>query len=71
MHYTVIARCAAGRRAHEHASVLRALDQALSLAAAGHTDVAIIDGDGRSRSPGALYQALFGPQAAQVQAKAA
>ncbi|GJD37174.1 hypothetical protein [Methylobacterium aerolatum] len=71
MNYTVTARCAAGRRAHGHASLLAALDQALSLAAAGLAEVAIIDGDGRSRTPSALYQALFGPQVAQPQAKVA
>lgn len=71
MNYTVTARCALGRRAHEHASLLKALDQALSLAAAGLTEVVITDGDGRSRTPGALYQTLFGPRPAGHEAKAA
>jgi len=70
VNYIVTARCAAGRRDHRHASLLSALDQAMSLVAAGRSEVAIIDGDGRSRTPGALYQALFGPRAV-VQAKAA
>lgn len=70
MNYTVTARCALGRRDHRHASLLSALDQAMSLAAAGLAEVAIIDGDGRARTPGALYQALFGPRPA-APAKAA
>lgn len=71
MHYTVTARCAAGRRDHRHASLLAALDQAMSLVAAGLSDVAIIDGDGRSRPPGALYQSLFAPLPAGKPAKLA
>jgi len=70
--YTVTARCAVGRRDHRHASLLAALDQAMSLSAAGLAEVAIIDGDGRSVTPGALYRTLFGPRpAAQPTAKAA
>ncbi|MCJ2012019.1 hypothetical protein [Methylobacterium sp. J-076] len=68
MSYTVTARCAVGRRDHLHASVLSALDQAMSLIAAGLSEVAIVDGDGCSRTPGALYQTLFGPRPA-VQAE--
>lgn len=71
MNYTVTARCAAGRRDHGHASLLSALEQALSLAAAGLTEVAVVDGDGRARTPGALYQTLFGPRPAIREAKAA
>ncbi len=71
MNYTVTARCAAGRRAHGHASLLAALDQAMSLVAAGLTEVTVIDGDGRARTPGALYQALFGPRPAGSALKAA
>jgi hypothetical protein len=71
VNYTVTARCAAGRRDHRHATLLSALDQAMSLVAAGLKDVAVIDGDGRSRAPGALYQTLFGPRSAGPEAKAA
>jgi hypothetical protein len=71
VNYTVTARCAVGRRDHGHASLLSALDQAMSLIAAGLTEVAIIDGDGRARTPGALYQALFGPRPAVREPKAA
>lgn len=72
VNYTVTARCTVGRRDHRHASLLAALDQAMSLSAAGLSEVAIIDGDGRSVTPGALYRTLFGPRpAAQPVAKAA
>lgn len=72
VNYTVAARCAVGRRDHRHASLLSALDQAMSLSAAGLSEVAIIDGDGRSVTPGALYRTLFGPRpATQPAAKAA
>lgn len=60
MHFTVSARVAARRFAYQHASVLTALDQGMSLIAAGMADVTITDGSGRTRSPGALYQSLFG-----------
>lgn len=71
MNYTVTARCAVGRRDHRHATLLSALDQAMSLSAAGRSDVAIIDGDGRSVTPSALYSSLFGPRPAVPAAKAA
>jgi len=59
VNYIVTARCAAGRRDHRHASLLSALDQAMSLVAAGRSEVAIIDGDGRSRTPGAEMREPF------------
>ncbi|MCJ2085998.1 hypothetical protein MKK88_08310 [Methylobacterium sp. E-005] len=60
MNFTVSARIAARRFAYQHASVLTALDQGMSLIAAGMADVTITDGNGRTRSPAALYQSLFG-----------
>ena len=59
MNFTVSARLSARRFAYQHASVLTALDQGMSLVAAGLADVTITDGDGRVRTPSALYQALF------------
>ncbi|MCJ2072008.1 hypothetical protein MKK75_24930 [Methylobacterium sp. J-030] len=60
MNFTVSARLAARRFAYQHASVLTALDQGMSLIAAGMADVTITDASGRIRSPAALYQSLFG-----------
>lgn len=59
MNFTVSARLSARRFAYQHASVLNALDQGMSLVAAGLSDVMITDGDGRVRTPAALYQTLF------------
>jgi hypothetical protein len=60
MQFTVTARRSARGYAYQHASVLSALDQGMSLVAAGMSDVTITDGNGRAKSPSALYQALFG-----------
>ena len=60
MQFTVSARNAARRFAYQHASVLNALDQGMSLIAAGMAEVTITDGSGQVRSPAALYQSLFG-----------
>ncbi|MCJ2066301.1 hypothetical protein MKK63_26915 [Methylobacterium sp. J-088] len=60
MNFTVSARVSARRFAYQHASVLNALDQGMSLIAAGMADVTITDGSGRTRSPAALYHSLFG-----------
>ena len=60
MQFTVSARIAARRFAYQHASILNALDQGMSLIAAGMAEVTITDGSGRVRSPAALYQSLFG-----------
>jgi len=64
MNFTVSARIAARRFAYQHASVLTALDQGMSLIAAGMAEVMITDASGRTRSPGALYQSLFATAAA-------
>lgn len=70
MNFTVSARLSARRFAYQHASVLAALDQGMSLIAAGMADVTITDGDGRSRTPAAMYQSLFGAGLAQIQVQA-
>lgn len=70
MNFTVSARIAARRFAYQHASVLTALDQGMSLIAAGMADVTITDGSGQTRSPAALYQSLFGGRANAQQAEA-
>ena len=61
MNFTVSARLSARRFAYQHASVLTALDQGMSLIAAGMADVTITDGSGRARTPAALYRFLFEP----------
>jgi hypothetical protein len=67
MNFTVSAHLSARRFAYQHASVLTALDQGMSLIAAGMADVTITDGSGRARTPAALYRSLFAPsQAAPV-----
>ncbi|MDP4021687.1 hypothetical protein Q8W71_03540 [Methylobacterium sp. NEAU 140] len=65
MNFTVTGRGAAGRYDYRHASALSALDQGLSLLAAGMADVLIVDGCGRARTPAALYQSLFGPASSE------
>lgn len=60
MHFTVTTRLSARRFAYQHASVLTALDQGMSLIAAGMAEVTITDGSGEARTPAALYQSLFG-----------
>jgi hypothetical protein len=64
MSFTVTARLSARRFAYQHASVLNALDQGMSLIAAGMADVKIIDGNGQARTPAAWYQSLFGADVA-------
>lgn len=61
MNFTVSAHLSARRFAYQHASVLTALDQGMSLIAAGMVDVTITDGSGRVRTPAALYRSLFEP----------
>jgi hypothetical protein len=58
--FTVTARVAARRIAFQHISLLNALDQGMSLIAAGMVDVLIADADGLARSPLDLYQHMFG-----------
>ena len=60
MSFTVTARVSARRFAYHHASVLNALDQGMSLFAAGMADVKIIDFDGTARTPADLYRYVFG-----------
>lgn len=60
MSFTVTALVSARRFVYQHASVLNALDQGMSLIAAGMTDVLIADGSGLARTPADLYRALFG-----------
>lgn len=66
MSFTVTARLSARRFTYQHASVLNALDQGMSLIAAGMADVRIADASGRARTPAALYQSLFGAEAVAV-----
>ncbi|CAO4173487.1 hypothetical protein EEDFHM_02302 [Methylorubrum populi] len=73
--FTVNAGTASQTYSWQHGSMLGALEQGLSLMTAGLTDVRIVDSEGRSHSPAALYQRLFGAQptddAAQPRARAA
>ncbi|MEH3116243.1 MAG: hypothetical protein PGN25_01085 [Methylorubrum populi] len=59
----------------QHGSMMSALEQGLSLMTAGMSDVRIVDSEGRSHSPAALYQRMFGQrpaeEAAQPRARAA
>jgi hypothetical protein len=64
MNFTVSARLSARRFVYQHASVLAALDQGMSLIAAGMADVTITDGGGRARTPAAVYRSLFEPGSA-------
>ncbi|MGT2486237.1 hypothetical protein ACU4GA_10230 [Methylobacterium oryzae CBMB20] len=52
MHFTVTARLSARRFAYQHASVLTALDQGMSLIAAGMAEVTITDGSGEDPDAG-------------------
>jgi hypothetical protein len=58
--FTVTARASARRFVYQHTSLLNALDQGMSLIAAGMTDVLIADGSGLGRTPADLYRHLFG-----------
>jgi hypothetical protein len=60
VNFTVTARASARRFAYQHASVLNALDQGMSLIAAGMADVRVVDGSGLARTPADLYRQLFG-----------
>ncbi|MFD0933767.1 hypothetical protein [Methylobacterium trifolii] len=60
MSFTVCARVSARRFVYQHGSMLSALDRGLSLLTAGMSDVQIVDGNGRTQTPAALYQSLFG-----------
>ena len=58
MHFTVTARLSARPFAYQHASVLTALDQGMSLIAAGMAEVTITDRSGEARPPAPLCQSL-------------
>ncbi|MGH1589016.1 hypothetical protein ACRBEV_12435 [Methylobacterium phyllosphaerae] len=66
MSFTVTARESARRFAYQHASLLNALDQGMSLIAAGMADVRIADGRGPARTPADLYRHLFGGSSADT-----
>ncbi|MCJ2049473.1 hypothetical protein [Methylobacterium sp. J-070] len=65
MSFTVTARESARRFAYQHASLLNALDQGMSLMAAGMADVRIADGSGATRTPADLYRHLFGDRSGE------
>ncbi|GJE69867.1 hypothetical protein [Methylorubrum podarium] len=75
MSFTVSAGTASRVYSWQHGSLLTALEQGLSLTTSGLSDVRIVDSEGRSHSPAALYQRMFGPrpadEAAQPRARAA
>jgi hypothetical protein len=60
--FTVSAGTASRNYSWQHGSLLSALEQALSLTTSGLSDVRIVDSEGRSHSPSALYQRMFGPR---------
>ncbi len=66
MSFTVTARESARRFAYQHASLLNALDQGMSLIAAGMADVLIADGSAPARTPADLYRHLFGGSSAET-----
>ena len=74
--FTVSAGTASRNYSWQHGSLLSALEQGLSLITSGLSDVRIVDSEGRSHSPAALYQRMFGgaqpaEEAAQPRARAA
>lgn len=76
MSFTVSAGTASRLYSWQHGSMLSALEQGLSLMTAGMNDVRIIDSEGRSHSPAAFYQRMFGPppvtnEAEPIRARAA
>lgn len=58
--FTVSADTASRVYSWQHGSLLSALEQGLSLTTSGMSDVRIVDSEGRSHSPAALYQRVFG-----------
>ncbi|MCY1643504.1 hypothetical protein [Methylorubrum sp. SL192] len=62
MSFTVSAGTASRVYSWQHGSLLSALEQGLSLTTSGMSDVRIVDSEGRSHSPAALYQRVFGQQ---------
>ncbi|WP_232631289.1 hypothetical protein [Methylobacterium sp. Leaf118] len=71
MSFTVSAGTAPRVYSWQHGSMLSALEQSLSLASTGLSEVRITDSEGRRYSPATLYQALFGPRPAAPAARAA
>lgn len=67
--FTVSAGTASQVYSWQHGSLLSALEQGLSLTTSGMRDVRIVDSEGRSHSPAALYQRVFGGQAAEEAAR--
>ncbi|MGU3538576.1 hypothetical protein [Methylobacterium sp. A54F] len=63
MSFTVSARASLRRLTYQHGSLLSALDQGMTLSAAGMADVRITDRAGRAFTPAALYQTLFAAEA--------
>lgn len=60
MRFTVTARSSTGAIVFEHASLLNALAQAMSMSASGMTEVRIADGSGPAHTPADLYRSMFG-----------
>ncbi|MCJ2057959.1 hypothetical protein MKL09_15500 [Methylobacterium sp. J-048] len=65
MSFTVTAHKSARRFTYQHASLLNALDQGMSLIAAGMGHVLIADGNGLARTPADLCRHLFGGHGAE------
>lgn len=62
MSFTVHARVSLRAFCYQHGSIVGALEQGLSLLTAGMQEVRIVDGNGRSHTPMALYAQLFAPK---------
>lgn len=62
MSFTVHARVSLRAFCYQHGSIVGALEQGLSLLTAGMQEVRIVDGNGRSHTPMALYARLFAPK---------
>ncbi|CAO4140335.1 hypothetical protein LPLAFNJD_LOCUS664 [Methylorubrum aminovorans] len=69
MSFTVSAGTASRTYSWQHGSLLSALEQGLSLTTSGLDDVRIVDSEGRSHSPDALYQRVFGGPAVEEAAQ--
>jgi hypothetical protein len=63
--FTVTAHTFARRFVYQHVSMLNALDQSMSLIAAGMADVRIADGNGLDWVPADLYSHVFGGSSAK------
>lgn len=67
MTFTVRARLSVRRFTYHRNSLLSALEQSLSLEAAGMADVHIVDGNGCRRTANEVYELLFGPRSTTEQ----